>query len=173
MTTAININIQSDDTMRALLADVREELAGRQLDDERALDVLRAVNASLAVRDAIILYAVAPEQVSLQDMTTHATNPNDPELNMRMSLMLTGEFDREPSDEHPTCDALRDFMLRLADLAEGRDKAQPLAVAAYVSWWNGDIETALTCTTAALESDERTNLALIVLTALTKGIMRG
>lgn len=58
----------------------------------------------------------------------------------------------------------------LTDLAsEKKYRAHPLAVAAYLSWWDGKMEDAYSYAILALDADRTTSLAALVLVALSKG----
>ena len=58
----------------------------------------------------------------------------------------------------------------LTDLAsEKKYRAHPLAVAAYLSWWDGKTEDAYSYAILALDADRTTSLAALVLVALSKG----
>lgn len=122
------------------------------------------------VRDAAIAAAINP-RFKIGTIINLAAKAHTPYYKRLLSKTLVDGFTNP--DIKPDHDRLHNAITAacgLTDLAsEKKYRAHPLAVAAYLSWWDGKMEDAYSYAILALDADRTTSLAALVLVALSKG----
>ena len=122
------------------------------------------------VRDAAIAAAINP-RFKIGTIINLAAKAHTPYYKRLLSKTLADGFTNP--DIKPDHDRLHNAITTacgLTDLAsEKKYRAHPLAVAAYLSWWDGKMEDAYSYAILALDADRTTSLAALVLAALSKG----
>ena len=121
------------------------------------------------VRDAAIAAAINP-RFKIGTIINLAAKAHTPYYKRLLFKTLVDGFTNP--DIKPDHDRLHNAITAacgLTDLAsEKKYRAHPLAVAAYLSWWDGKMEDAYSYAILALDADQATSLAALVLVALSK-----
>lgn len=174
MTTLTNLT--ENETMLQLNNTLRSYLTGELsvIADEDLNLLTRLFSGPLAFRDAFITYVVAPSEVSVEDMCLFATKPHSPEAGTLMSAILNGRFTDGSEPDALMFDRARELMESVACTEDADDRcvAQTRAVTAYLYWWQGNNGEAIPAAVDALTLYEDCTLAVIVLTAIKRGINR-
>lgn len=122
------------------------------------------INHSYAIRDAVLVAAI-DDTMDAATFANIAANPHGTKDEMERRLTRAYQY----PDSIPR--------IRVQRIADGLAKegthqhlAHPLASAAYLHWVLGDYQTAVDLANTALQIDEDTSLAAIVVSAICHGI---
>ena len=149
----------------------RRQQAHPPLDSDSADRLAVAIKETLAIRDGLILSILAPEPGLHADrLLDLCVRPNDASNVTALCNILDAVFkDPATRPDHPRCRAGLAMLQAIADQVPPGFRSQPLAVAAYVDWWNGG-SRASGFAEEALSDDRSCSLAAIVLALIGRGI---
>lgn len=136
-------------------------------EQENLANLAESINHSYAMRDAVLLAAVD----DTLDRDTFARIIKDPHgTKDEMERRLTRTYQHPDSIPRIRVEHIADGLAR-----EGTHQhlAHPLASAAYLHWVLGDYQIAADLANTALQIDEDTSLAAIVISAICHGISWG
>lgn len=157
------------------LADWTAGLKGQQarppLESDSTERLAVAIKETLAIRDGLILSILAPEPgLDADRLLDLCVRPNDASNVTVLCSILDAVFkDPATRPDSRRCHAGLAMLEAMADKAPAGFRAQPLAVAAYVDWWNGGSRTS-GLAEGALDDDRSCSLAAIVLALIGRGI---
>lgn len=128
----------------------------------------------LALRDVMLVAAICGERTDFTaDRAIGFLKRPMIRNNVRwMEDMLTETFHGSRAPDRQRCMRAVDLLLALIGRLDGGDdgwQAQPCATVAYILWWLGD-ERALPMAVRALACDEGCSLAIIVASAIHRGL---
>lgn len=128
----------------------------------------------LSLRDVMLVAAICGERADFTaDRAIDFLKRPMMRNNVRwMEDMLTETFHGSQAPDRQRCMKAVDLLLALIDRLDGGDdgwQAQPCATVAYILWWLGD-ERALPMAVRALACDEGCSLAIIVASAIHRGL---
>ena len=136
----------------------------QDMDASHLADLAETINHSYAIRDAVLLAAID----DTMDADTFSHIVEDPHgTKDEMERRLTHTYQHPDSIPHIRTRRIADG---LAQQGLNRHMAHPLASAAYLHWILGDYQIAVDLANTALQIDEDTSLAAIVISAICHGI---
>lgn len=124
----------------------------------------------LSVRDAAIIAAIDP-QLTMSTIIDIAVNPHSPYSKKVLEQTLRDGFDNpDAKPDHERLVKAVEIARNLTNLvSEEKYKAQPFAISAYFSWWDGNSRDASFAAVSALDVDPNTGLAMLVIEAVMHG----
>ncbi len=146
---------------------IHRAMTDRPVTDPEAATLAAGMNASLAVRDALLTAALGtPDEATVLLMTT---SPNDPDAAHALATILDAAFNR--ADRTPDPWRVRNA-LGLCDRCGilAGDQPQTHAAAAYLHWAEGQDRRASRQASIALRTDDQCTLARLVIAGLLQGV---